>query len=236
MAVYRENNTVCIIYFNCLLTMCIIYDIIYMKKDNLKHARTCMYNINYHIAWSIKYRREMYEKIDGYYYYKEGESFLCETIKQINGDWYAFNTRGRMITGFTHTQDDIHDYYESNVYYEDCGKYYYGSDGRRCYYTGWQMLEGNWYYFNNYSEAASGWKMINGVKYYFDTEDHYNDSAQKTPAVRRNVRGMNAPITNNATIIPTGFSSGIIGFSCPDVLQNAVIRCIALLFQEKHFR
>lgn len=64
----------------------------------------------------------------------------------------------------------------------------------------------------------------------------YNDSAQKTPTVRKNVRGMNAPITNNATIIPTGFSSGIVGFSWPDVLQNAVIRCIALLFQEKHFR
>ena len=64
----------------------------------------------------------------------------------------------------------------------------------------------------------------------------YNDSAQKTPAGRKNVRGMNAPITNNATIIPTGFSSGIVGFSWPDVLQNAVIRCIALLFQEKHFR
>lgn len=70
------------------------------------------------------------------------------------------------------------------------------------------------------------------------TPDHanYNDSAQKTPAVRKNVRGMNAPITNNATIIPTGFSSGIVGFSWLDVLQNAVIRCIALLFQEKHFR
>lgn len=65
---------------------------------------------------------------------------------------------------------------------------------------------------------------------------YYNDSAQKTPAVRKNVRGMNAPITNNATIIPTGFSSGVVGFSWPDVLQNAVIRCIALLFQEKHFR
>lgn len=65
---------------------------------------------------------------------------------------------------------------------------------------------------------------------------YYNDSAQNPPAVRKNVRGMNAPITNNATIIPTGFSSGIVGFSWPDVLQNAVIRCIALLFQEKHFR
>ena len=70
----------------------------------------------------------------------------------------------------------------------------------------------------------------------FAVTTHYNDSAQKTLAVRKNVRGMNAPITNNATIIPTGFSSGIVGFSWPDVLQNAVIRCIALLFQEKHFR
>ncbi len=27
------------------------------KKDNLIHARTCVYNINYHIVWSVKYRR-----------------------------------------------------------------------------------------------------------------------------------------------------------------------------------
>jgi len=80
-------------------------------------------------------------------------------------------------------------------------------------------------------------KKLQGIKENFESiKEDYNDSAQKTPAVRKNVRGMNAPITNNATIIPTGFSSGIVGFSWPDVLQNAVIRCIALLFQEKHFR
>lgn len=78
--------------------------------------------------------------------------------------------------------------------------------------------------------SSHWWQEL--VKYFVNV----NDSAQKTPAVRKNVRGMNAPITNNATIIPTGFSSGIVGFSWPDVLQNAVIRCIALLFQEKHFR
>ena len=27
------------------------------KKDNFIHARTCVYNINYHIVWSVKYRR-----------------------------------------------------------------------------------------------------------------------------------------------------------------------------------
>ena len=82
---------------------------------------------------------------------------------------------------------------------------------------------------------ASMWNMDGLILMGFCEAD-YNDSAQKTQAVCKNVRGMNAPITNNATIIPTGFSSGIVGFSWPDVLQNAVIRCIALLFQEKHFR
>ena len=85
-------------------------------------------------------------------------------------------------------------------------------------------------------QDAEHFVISNHVSLRKRTDSYYNDSAQKTPAVRKNVRGMNAPITNNATIIPTGFSSGIVGFSWPDVLQNAVIRCIALLFQEKHFR
>ncbi len=72
---------------------------------------------------------------------------------------------------------------------------------------------------------ASMWNMDGLILMGFCEAD-YNDSAQKTPAVRKNVRRMNAPITNNATIIQTGFSSGIVGFSWPDVLQNAVIRYI----------
>ena len=40
MAVYRENNTVCIIYTNYLLTICILYDIMCVKKDNLKRLGT----------------------------------------------------------------------------------------------------------------------------------------------------------------------------------------------------
>ena len=27
-----------------------------MKENNLTHARTCVYNVNYHIVWSVKYR------------------------------------------------------------------------------------------------------------------------------------------------------------------------------------
>jgi REP element-mobilizing transposase RayT len=28
-----------------------------MDKNGLTHARTCVYNVNYHMVWSVKYRR-----------------------------------------------------------------------------------------------------------------------------------------------------------------------------------
>ena len=28
-------------------------------KDNLTHSRTCVYNINYHVVWSVKYRKSI---------------------------------------------------------------------------------------------------------------------------------------------------------------------------------
>lgn len=28
-------------------------------KENLIHSRTCVYNINYHIVWSVKYRQKI---------------------------------------------------------------------------------------------------------------------------------------------------------------------------------
>ena len=33
-----------------------------MIKNNLKHARTCVYNVNYHIVWSTKYRKKVLTK------------------------------------------------------------------------------------------------------------------------------------------------------------------------------
>ena len=31
----------------------------YGKKNKYTHARTCVYNINYHIVWCVKYRRKV---------------------------------------------------------------------------------------------------------------------------------------------------------------------------------
>ena len=39
--------------------------------------------------------------IDGTYYYKEGENFVFNQAKKINGDWYLFDVHGRMVTGFS---------------------------------------------------------------------------------------------------------------------------------------
>lgn len=37
------------------------------NKSNLKHARTCVYNVHYHIVWSVKYRRKILtSKIEQY--------------------------------------------------------------------------------------------------------------------------------------------------------------------------
>ena len=54
-----------------------LYDILYVDmKDNLTHARTCVYNVNYHIVWSTKYRRKVLNSII--------ESRLKEILTQVS--------------------------------------------------------------------------------------------------------------------------------------------------------
>ena len=43
-------------YHAILYTICMENNI---KKTNLTHARTCVYNIHYHMVWSVKYRRKV---------------------------------------------------------------------------------------------------------------------------------------------------------------------------------
>lgn len=49
-----------------------------MKKNNLKRTRTCVYNINYHFVWSVKYRRKVLSE--------EIEAYMRELIYQIAED------------------------------------------------------------------------------------------------------------------------------------------------------
>ena len=109
-----------------------------------------------------------WQLIDGIYYYKEGNQFIRNQSKKIKGDWYLFDAHGNMVTGFSSPEIIGYDTYT----YDDA-KYYYGADGKRVNYTGWQVIDGNWYYFNSKSEAVDGWNIINGTKYYFGKTNHF---------------------------------------------------------------
>ena len=58
----------------------LILDICYTicMKENLIHARTCVYNINYHVVWSVKYRRKILTR--------EVEEYLKTLVFQIAED------------------------------------------------------------------------------------------------------------------------------------------------------
>ncbi|KZN95548.1 MULTISPECIES: IS200/IS605 family transposase [Aeribacillus] len=45
------------------------------KKAKITHARTCVYNVNYHIVWSVKYRRKVL--------IKEIEKYLKDLFQEI---------------------------------------------------------------------------------------------------------------------------------------------------------
>lgn len=55
------------------------YDILYVDmKSDLIHARTCVYNVNYHVVWSTKYRRKVLDE--------RIESRLKEILIQVSKD------------------------------------------------------------------------------------------------------------------------------------------------------
>ncbi|MGG3525977.1 hypothetical protein [Bacillus pseudomycoides] len=40
--------------------------------------------------------------------------------------------------------------------------------------TGWQAIDGKWYYFNGSGAMQTGWQLIKGVKYYFESNGAWN--------------------------------------------------------------
>ena len=91
-------------------------------KDNLTHARTCVYNLNYHVVWSVKYRRKIITP--------EIEKFLKETALQIAAD------KGFIIQLFeAGEQDHIHCFISAppKLSVTDIMKYLKGITGRKLF-------------------------------------------------------------------------------------------------------
>ena len=70
----KKNRTYIRVFLALILDIC--YTI--CMKENLIHARTCVYNINYHVVWSVKYRRKILTK--------EVEEYLKTLVFQIAED------------------------------------------------------------------------------------------------------------------------------------------------------
>lgn len=46
-----------------------------MKNNTVKYARTCVYNINYHIVWAVKHRKDVLDQ--------EIEAYLKDLFQEI---------------------------------------------------------------------------------------------------------------------------------------------------------
>ena len=62
---YDFSQTICLSKngSNIEFFVLLCYTICSMSKTNLIHARSCVYNVNYHIVWSVKYRRKVLDSV-----------------------------------------------------------------------------------------------------------------------------------------------------------------------------
>jgi putative transposase len=63
------------------------------KHTTYTHARTCVYNIHYHIVWCVRYRRKVLTP--------EVESFLQQVLREI-GDECGFHVSQREVGNADH--------------------------------------------------------------------------------------------------------------------------------------
>ena len=96
----------------------------------------------------------------GYYY--RTENGIVNGRQRINGKEYQFDYGKMLLNGLS----------ALNLYH-DSNDFYYGEDGAKATYTGWKLLNGNWYYFDERSQYLKGWAVINGSRYYFLTGYNY---------------------------------------------------------------
>lgn len=110
----------------------------------------------------VEEMKEGWSLINGSYYYKAGGQLTKGWKTKIDGKWYIFAQGYRMLSdGFsplTDIQEDT-DTFGRNSYYKP--------DGSMAEFTGWQLINCKWYYFDNNSKCLEGWAILNGSRYYF---------------------------------------------------------------------
>lgn len=101
-----------------------------------------------------EYKRNVWEKVNGYWYFFDNDGHIVTDWKKISGMEYSFSETGELNLGWCYND-------------EEETWHYYDQDGTA--WKGWlEDDNGNWYWFSNKGEmASSGYKYISGNKYYF---------------------------------------------------------------------
>ncbi|NHM15503.1 hypothetical protein GMI69_02295 [Eggerthellaceae bacterium zg-887] len=92
--------------------------------------------------------------------YYEGGKQVKDQWKLIGGEWYHFEKSGKM-TNTKWFQDTDGEWYLLNQSHK-------GSYGAML--TGWQKVDGGWYYMGSDGAMQSGWAKVNGEWYLLNTE------------------------------------------------------------------
>lgn len=112
---------------------------------------------------------------NGNYYYYDSSGAMCKGWAQINGSWYYFGPNyGSMQTGLLTIDNQLY-YFNSDGIMQtgtttlpDGVTYSFDTTGPMISPTGWQLINGSYYYFENSSTIATGWKKVGG--YYVNSD------------------------------------------------------------------
>ena len=138
-----------------------------------------------------------WQYIGGHWFFFESNYIMVsDTIKEISGSKYAFDAGGAMLSGTFKFKDNIYAttssgaikdsgwiLYNRKWYYKesnseiiknsmhDIGGLRYSFDADGVMRTGWQNVEGRWYYFGgaNDGSAKRNWQSIGGRWYFFES-------------------------------------------------------------------
>ena len=136
-------------------------------------------------------------------YYEDGKKVTG--MKEIDGETYIFDEKGRMQTGWVETDNGVY-YLDEETgamqtgWVKDDDTWYYMSEDNGAMETGWVKDGNSWYYLDEDNGAmATGWVKDGGTWYYLN-EDHgamvSNNWIKDTDGSWYYFRGNGAMVTN----------------------------------------
>lgn len=103
-------------------------------------------------------------KFNDNWYYASSNGVCVREWQKIKNVWYYFENTGSNINSpYMYDGDDYMVYPDKSR-----GEYAFDKNGKMI--TGWQKVDGYWYYYNTNGKKQYGWAVINGKDYYFNQD------------------------------------------------------------------